>query len=144
MTSLPVILIDSPDETSLEEEAKFYRDLGHPVEMCMGPESREDGCPLLTGRPCPLVENADGVIFQLNLDVPENRQVLAKYISYFDDLGVPVRVVVTEEQKQRWAKLLNLVEVWTTPVTVDKLDGFSAEVESGWERAPKPASTVET
>ena len=132
----PVILIDNPDPGSMEEEADFYRKLGHPTEVCAGPQ-KQGGCPLLEGRSCPLVEDAEGVIFHLDLDLPENRRLLSKYITYFDDLGVPVRVVVTPEQKQRWAKLLSLVEVWTAPVNISKLDGFSSEVEFGWERKPE-------
>lgn len=137
MEKTPVILIDNPDQKSMEREADFYRKLGHPVELCIGP-GKELGCPLIRGEQCALVENADGVIFQLDLDVAENRRVLSKYITYFDELGVPIRVVVTPEQKLRWAKLLSLVEVWTTPVTVGKLDGFSSEVEYGWEQTTKP------
>ncbi|MGH9197748.1 MAG: hypothetical protein ACRD1T_18645 [Acidimicrobiia bacterium] len=138
MDKAPVILIASPDHVSMDREADFYRRLGHPVEECLGPDSKEGGCPLLIGEACPLVEEADGVIFQLDLDVAENRRVLAKYINYFGKLGVPVRVMVRPQQKERWAKLLQLVEVWTAPVTVDKLDGFSSEVTYGWDEAPKP------
>lgn len=140
MAKPPVILLDNPDLKTTEKQADFYRKLGHEVELCIGPE-REGGCPLLIGAACPLVENADGVVFQLDLDLPDHRRLLSKYIKYFDNVGVPVRVVVTPEQKERWAKLLKLVEVWTTPVTVGKLDGFSAEVEHGWEQAPKPRPT---
>lgn len=137
MEKLPVILIDNPDQLSMQGEADFYRKLGHPVEVCVGPE-KEGGCPLLRGEPCTLVEDADGVIFQLDLDVPQNRRLLSKYVTYFGRIGVPIRVVVKEEQKERWAKLLGLVQVWTSPVTVGKLDGFSSEVEYGWEQAPRP------
>ena len=137
MARPPVILIDNPDQGSMERQADFYRKLGHSIDLCIGPE-KEGGCPLFEGESCPLVEDADGVIFQLDIDVPRNRSLLAKYITYFDNLGVPVRVVVSPEQKQRWAKLLSLVEVWTTPVTVGKLDGFASEVEYGWEQTPKP------
>lgn len=137
MGKAPVILIDNPDQSSMQKEADFYRKLGHPVELCDGPE-KEGGCPMLRGDPCPLVENADGVIFQLDLDLPHHRRLLSKYIMYFDGVGVPVRVVVTTAQKERWAKLLKLVEVWTTPVTVGKLDGFASETEYGWDQAPKP------
>ena len=140
MPKPPVILLDNPDWREMEDQADFYRNLGHEVELCIGPR-KEGGCPLLTGAACPLVENAEGVIFQLDLDLPEHRRLLSKYIRYFDNVGVPVRVVVTPEQKERWANLLKLVEVWTTPVTVSKLDGFSSEVEYGWEQAPRPRPT---
>lgn len=140
MSRLPVVLIDNPDQPSMTKQADFYAKLGHPVELCVGPE-KEEGCPLLRGDSCPLVENADGVIFELNLDVPKNRRLLSKYIRYFDDLDIPVKVVVTAEQKRRWSKLLRLVEVWTSPVTVPMLDGFSSEVEHGWDQVSRPRPT---
>jgi hypothetical protein len=141
MDKVPVILIDNPNQNGLEKEAQFFRDLGHDVEMCLGPE-KEGGCPLLRGEPCPLVEEADGVIFQLDLDQAGNRRLLSKYIRYYGRLGVPVKVVATPEQEKRWAKLLSLTEVWKVPVTVSKLDGFSSETEYGWEQAPKPRPTT--
>lgn len=132
----PAILDVNPDGRALAREEDFLLKLGLPVQSCCGPD-REGGCPLLRGESCPKIEGADGVIFQLDLDQPRHRRLLAKYVRYFDDQEVPIRVVVTPDQKVRWAKLLRLVEVWSPPVGVSKLDGFAAEVEYGWERVPK-------
>jgi hypothetical protein len=137
-----VILDVNPDGRALAREEDFLRKLDLPVETCYGPD-REGGCPLLRGEACRKIEIADGVIFQLDLDQPRHRRLLAKYARYFEDQGVPIRAVVTSDQKARWANLLRLVDVWTPPIGVSKLDGFASEVEYGWERAPKelrPAS----
>jgi hypothetical protein len=138
MRELPVILDVNPDSVAIDQERDFLEKIGHPILACRGPDADQVGCPILRGERCALLEQADGVIFQLDLDDPRHRRLLVKYIEYFDQLEVPVRVVVTPEQKQRYAKLLRLVEVWTPPVNVGKLDGFSSEVDYGWEQAPKP------
>lgn len=135
-TRTPKILDVNPDHRARRREVAFYENLEFPVEACCGPDT-EGGCPLLRGEPCPKIETADGVIFQLDLDKADHRRLLAHYVQFFEGQGVPIRVVVTPEQKQKWAKLLSLVEVWTQPVSVSKLDGFASEVEYGWERAPK-------
>lgn len=137
MRTMPLILEVNPERHSMKADLEFLGKLGHPVVGCCGP-GEEGGCPLLRGESCPKIEDADGVIFRLNLDSPEHRRLLSYYIRYFDALEVPIRAVVTPEQKAKYSKLLSMVEVWTHPVSGGMLDGFSAEVESGWAQAPHP------
>lgn len=122
----PVVLDVNPDPTALEWEQSFLTRLDVPTIACCGPETR-GGCPLLVGEDCHKIRAADGVLFQLDLDRDDNRRILARYI---DTLDVPIHVVCTPEQKVRWAKLLERVEVFTPPVGPARLDGFAAEVES--------------
>lgn len=121
-----VILDVNPDSYELDWEQDFLSRIETLVVSCCGPDT-QGGCPLLRGEPCAKIEVADGVLFQLDLDRAEHRRLLAKYVRLLD---VPIRVVVTQEQKQRWAHLLELVEVFTPPIGPAKLDAFAAEVES--------------
>ena len=122
----PVILDVNPDPDALAWEQDFFGRLEDHVLVCGGPE-QQGGCPILKGEVCGKVAAADGVIFQLDLDQADHRNILAKYTQILD---VPIRVVVSEEQKERWAPLLELVEVFTPPIGPATLDAFAAEVES--------------
>lgn len=122
----PVVLDINPDPEALDWEQDFLGRLELPVITCRGP-LEPGGCPLLKGNACGKIEAADGVLFQLNLDLPDHRHILGHYIRLLD---VPIRAVVTEDQKKRWAKLLDKVEVFTPPIGPAKLDAFAAELES--------------
>jgi hypothetical protein len=109
-------------------DSEFLVGLGHPVEVCHGPGG-ERVCPLVAGEGCPLVENAHGIVFELDLARPEHRAILRKYKSSLRD-DVPIRVAVKPGQEQEFAPLLKGVKVWThTPVAGD-LDALAAEVEA--------------
>ena len=126
----PVILDVNPEASALDWELDFLTRIETPVIGCCGPDA-QGRCPLLRGEPCAKMEAADGVLFQLDLDSAEHRRILARYVKQLD---VPIRVVVTDDQKQRWAHLLELVEVFTPPIGPAKLDAFAAEVESETQR----------
>lgn len=121
----PLILDVNPDPRGLDFEEDFLHRLHLPTVHCTGPEAEK--CPLLVGKPCGKVERADGILFQLNLDIEDHRRILELYA---DRLDIPIRAVVTEEQRQRYADLLSRVEVFVPPIGPAKLDGFAAEVES--------------
>lgn len=122
----PVLLDVNPEPAALDWEQDFLSRIETSVITCRGPE-REGGCPLLRREPCAKLEAADGVLFQLNLDRAEHRRILAQYERLLD---LPIRVVVSPEQKLRWAHLLENVEVFTPPIGPAKLDALAAEVES--------------
>ena len=122
----PVLLDVNPEPAALDWEQDFLIRIETSVITCCGPD-RQGGCPLLRGEPCAKIEAADGVLFQLNLDRAEHRRILAKYVRLLD---VPIRVVVSPEQRLRWAHLLEDVEVFTPPIGPAKLDALAAEVES--------------
>lgn len=109
-------------------DSDFLVRLGHPVEVCHGPGG-EHTCPLAEGKSCPLAENAHGIVFELDLDRPEHRDILDKYKRGLRE-DVPIRVAVRPGQEREYAELLKGVRVWThTPVAGD-LDAFAAEVEA--------------
>ncbi len=128
------ILIDSPDG-----QAAFDRDIlarmGHGILACHGPSSGTI-CPILDSGHCDLVDNAHGVIFQLDLDEENHREILAKYVEELDP-GIPLRVKVRPGQETRYADLLEGMEVWADEPSVTDLDAFSSRVEA-YERTSAP------
>lgn len=130
MTDAPgesVILLDVSAGTDHFDEEMLGR-LGHPVKVCHGPE-HGTLCPLLAGRGCPDFEAAHGVIFELDLDRPQHRAIVRRYRELARD-DVPIRVVVTPEQAERYHDELAELEVLTHTPTIADLDGFAAEVEA--------------
>ena len=122
----PVILVIDADAEELEWQRSFVDNaLEDAVVICRGP-TRDQQCPLLTGHDCPKIHAADGILFQLDLEDDESRQILARYT---DELDVPIRVVATGEQSRRFGSQLSSVEVIAPPVGPAKLDAFAAEVE---------------
>jgi hypothetical protein len=112
---------DTFDETMLER-------LGHPVKVCHGPDHGVL-CPLLAGKGCRPFEDAHGVIFELDLERPQHRAIVRRYRE-LARVDIPIRVVVSPEQAQRYAEELRGIEVLTHDSTVVDLDGFAAEVEA--------------
>jgi len=121
-----VILDVTPGDARID--AEFLERLGHPVLVCHGPHERQL-CPILKNSTCRLVEQAHGVIFQLDLDRPEHQTVLERYREVLAE-DVPLRVVVKPGQEKRYADLLAGLEVWTHEPTLGEIDGFAAEVET--------------
>jgi hypothetical protein len=125
----PVILDVNPDVEARDWEADLLERLEAHVLTCSGP-LKPGTCPLLRGEACTKVDSADGVLFQLDLDRDEHREILSLYA---DRLDVPIRAVVKPGQKERYAELLARVEVAEGEPGPAMLDGFEAEVESQLE-----------
>jgi hypothetical protein len=109
-------------------ETSFLEKIGHPVVVCHGPAPHAT-CPIVGGADCPKFDEAHGIVFELDLDRPQHRAILARY----RDLAapdVPIKVVVTADQAERYRDLVDRVEVWVRPPTASDLDGFAAEVEA--------------
>lgn len=121
------ILFDVPDGNEVVDR-KFLEQLGHPVMTCHGPQSGVL-CPLLSGESCPLAEGAHGIVFELDLDLPEHREILTKYKgSLRSDL--PIRVAVRPGQAGKYADLLSGLKVLTHVPVAGDLDAMAAEVEA--------------
>lgn len=120
------ILDVNPDPSALAWEQDFITRLEDHVVGCRGPRG-EGRCPILNGRHCSKIEEADGVLFQLDLDRDDHRSILTLYK---ETLDVPIRVVCTLDQEERWHELLADVEVVAPPIGPSALDAFAAEVES--------------
>lgn len=133
MEQLPegVILDVTPGSAVFEQG--FLEKIGHPVLVCHGP--MEEVCPLLHEGSCELLDAAHGVVFQLDLDRPAHRRILAKYQEVLRE-GTPIRVVVAPGQDERYADLLAGCQVWTHEPTAGELDGFAAQVEAADEGVP--------
>ena len=122
------ILIDvrDPDYGAFAES--FMGKTGHPTSVCHGP-GEQHPCPVLEGAHCEHLEDAHGVVFQFDLDDPVIREVLQKYKETVP-LDIPIRVVVTDEQREKYSELLDGFQIWGREPTVADLDGFAAEVEA--------------
>ena len=79
-----------------------------------------------------MVEDAHGVIFQLDLDRPEHRDILSRYQEAIPD-DVPIVAVVEPGQDKRYANLLAGVQVWVGEPSIAQLDGLAAETETADE-----------
>lgn len=101
--------------------------LGHPVTECPGPG--DELCPLLSGAGCPMFEAAHGIVFELDLDRPQHRDILQRYRALARP-DLPIGVVVRAGQRDRYADLLSQFQVWDHAPSVADLDGFAAEVEA--------------
>ena len=123
-----VVLLDVSPGAVESFERTFLEKVGHPALVCHGPHEGAL-CPLLAGKGCVKFEAAHGIVFELDLDRPQHRAIVARYRELGRD-GTPIRVVATPEQAARYADVLAGVEVWTHEPTAAELDGFAAEVEA--------------
>jgi len=109
--------------------------MGHGILACHGPDSGTI-CPILDGGHCDLVDDAHGVIFQLDLDEETHRDILRRYVAELEP-GIPLRVKVREGQDLRFPDLLEGMEVWTEDPSITDLDAFSSRDEA-YERTDRP------
>lgn len=116
--------IDDPDDNELLEQ------MGHPVVACQGPDWGQV-CPIVTGE-CAMVQDAHGIVFQLDLDRPVHRVILGRYQEAVAD-DVPLAVVVKPGQDERYADILTGVQVWFDEPSIAELDGFAAQTEAADE-----------
>ena len=121
--SLGMILIDVADESTIDSAST-----GHAVRVCHGPDDTHV-CPMLTGDPCPMAEEAHGVVFALDLDRPTHRSILAAYKQNLRE-DVPIGVSVRPGQMTQYAELLQGVRVWDHVPAAGDLDALAAEVEA--------------
>lgn len=121
------ILFDLPEGEEPVDRA-FLEGLGHSVKVCHGPP-RGTLCPILAGEGCPLVEGAQGIIFELDLDRPQHRAILKEYKTSLRS-DIPIRVLARPDQIGRYRHVLAGLRTWMeTPVAGD-LDAVAAEIES--------------
>ena len=128
MSRLGTILLDSPPDLDETPIVSVLSRLSHPVELCHGPD---DGppCPILAGERCEKLSRAHGIIFCLDLDRAEHREILREYRRQVPT-NVPLRVVVQPGQDRTYAELLRGIPVWTPEPGPLELDAFAAMVEA--------------
>jgi len=123
-----VVLLDISPGAGEAFERSFLENVEHPALVCHGPHEGTR-CPLLEGKGCADFEAAHGIVFELDLDRPQHREIVRRYRELGRE-GLPIRVVATPEQAEQYRDDLEGVEVWTHEPTAADLDGFAAEVEA--------------
>lgn len=83
------LLIEDPSAVWFDDFARF-RACGFEVAVCTGPQF--GGCPLEEGNGCQLVEDADVVLWALDLHEPHSRNVLRLLREHHGETPVVVRV----------------------------------------------------
>ena len=126
MKSAVVLVIDANADNLHWKEGFLEETLEDQAVICRGPTPQRR-CPLLTGHDCSMIHAADGILFELDLDKDESRQILERYTEILD---IPIRVVATEDDARKFSSLLSKVEIVTPPIGPAKLDAFAAEVEA--------------
>ena len=111
-------------------DTRFLESTGHSVLVCHGPE-HGTLCPILRDG-CPKVEDAHGVVFQLDLDRPQHRAILRRYREVLAE-DVPLWVSVRPGQEVQYAEQLTDVQVVVGEPGVADLDAFAALVEAAEE-----------
>ena len=125
---LGLILLDVTPGSDGEFDRSFLERSGHEVVVCHGPE-HDELCPLLAGTGCDKVDRAHGIVFALDLDQAQHREILQRYRDVTRP-EVPIRAVVQPGQRGKYADLLGEVEVWEHEPTAAELDGFASNVEA--------------
>jgi hypothetical protein len=97
---------------------------GHVVLECRGPNGAS--CPIVDGAGCRLVDLSLGIVFQLDLDDPYNREILQCYRTKIDRT-IPIQVTATPDQAVRFADDLVGTSVITNPAD-PHLNDLSARV----------------
>ena len=121
------ILFDMPGGAA-PVDRKFLEQLGHRVMVCPGPAPGKV-CPILTGDGCARAEGAEGIVFELDLDDAQHREILARYKESLRR-DVPIRVVVRPDQAQKYPDLVRGLKVLTHPPVAGDLDALVTEVEA--------------
>jgi hypothetical protein len=84
------LLVESPDSGLAISNFDAFRDAGFEVTVCEGPAVDARECPVVRGEPCPLMADADVVLFDLDSDPRTRSQVLAAMRANRPDLPIVV------------------------------------------------------
>lgn len=117
---LGVILVDVLNSDGEAFDVYFLERNGHDVIVCHGP-SLVRPCPLLRDEACPKFAAAHGVVFELDLDRVEHREIVEHYRTLGNE-ALRIRVVVRCDQAVRYADLLAQVQVWSHEPNAADLD----------------------
>jgi len=110
-------------------EKHFLEPLGHPVLVCHGPDGKV--CPIIesAGGTCSMLDEAHGVVFQLDLDRPQHRAILKRYQEVLAD-DIPLWASVPPGQPEQYRELLQGVQVVVGVPSAADLDAFASNVEA--------------
>lgn len=126
----PRVVIENGDVAASAVQAQVLRDAGLEVLVCGGPLTLPDGvCPLVSRGSCSLVDAADVVVYDLDLDRPADRVVLVALQELA--VGRPVVVEVSAATARRHAGTLDGCEV-VLPFSPERLrDAVVAALPDG-------------
>jgi hypothetical protein len=85
------LLVESSEPGLDISDFDAFRCAGFEVTVCGGPVSDARECPVVRGESCPLMSEADVVLFDLDSDPPRRSQVLAAMRATRPDLQFVVR-----------------------------------------------------
>jgi hypothetical protein len=85
------LLIESPEPGMDISNFDAFRCAGFEVTVCEGPAADAVECPVVRGEPCPLMTDADVVLFDLDSDPGVRSEVLAALRANRPDLPIVVR-----------------------------------------------------
>lgn len=100
----PRVILESRDFPRAAALAAALVDAGMDPVVCTGPTADGGGCPLLTDEPCPVVIGADAVVFDLDLDRAEDRDVLRSLV--VERAGLPIITEQDVDQARRHPEVL--------------------------------------
>ncbi|HSM01983.1 MAG TPA: hypothetical protein VK960_06045 [Acidimicrobiia bacterium] len=120
-----LILDVTPGDATFD--TRFLEPLGHPVLVCHGP-GEGSPCPIVEST-CSKVDSAHGIVFQLDLDRSQHREILRRYQEVVAD-DIPILASVRPGQDEAYRDLLAGVHVVVGEPGAADLDGFAARVEA--------------
>jgi hypothetical protein len=85
------LLVESTEPGMAISNFDAFRCAGFEVSVCGGPTADAHECPVVRGEPCPLLSEADVVLFDLDSDLPWRSEVLAAMTASRPDLPIVVR-----------------------------------------------------
>lgn len=124
-TDRPIrVLVENADPAELWADERILRRAGFEVGTCQGPEGPADAfpfgrCMLAAEGRCPLVDEADVVVFGLHLTHPSSREVLQAHRRRHHDK--PTCIEATSLELRRMSDLVAGYERITFPATGSRL-----------------------
>jgi DNA-binding NtrC family response regulator len=104
-TTTPMVVIESARPGAREAMAGSLQALGFEVTTCAGPRGlHAGGCPLVETTDCPQVARAAAVVHDLDLDDPDDREVLLSLRARYP--GLPVVLETPTATARRHADIL--------------------------------------
>lgn len=97
----PRVVIESRRPDAARAQAAALEHAGIEAVVCGGPEMHGETCPVLSGRPCGLMDGASAVLYDLDLETMEDRQVLRALGARHP--GLPIVTERTTEELRRHA-----------------------------------------
>lgn len=89
----PLVVVESGRHEAREAMVRSLREVGFDVATCPGPRQlHAGGCPLVDTSNCPQVERASAVVYDLDLDDPDDREILLSLRARYPQLPVVVEL----------------------------------------------------